>query len=52
MSQAVAAGQTRSYGGLDEFFQLESAAGAAQFRMTGKIMVWKIRALCATVRLK
>ena len=28
------------------------AAGAAQFRMTGKIMVWKTQALCATVRPK
>ena len=28
------------------------AAGAAQIRVTGKIMVWKTQALCATVRPK
>jgi hypothetical protein len=56
MSRAVAAGQTRTFGGLDDIFQLERARRLRGRRSARshdrKIMVWKTQALCATVRPK
>ncbi len=53
MSRAVAAGRTRTFGGLDDIFQLERARrlhGRRSARSYDrKIMVWKTQALCATV---
>jgi hypothetical protein len=47
-------GQTRTFGSPDDIFQLEGGLRGRRSTRSHdqKIMVWKMRALCATVRLK